>query len=326
MSPKKLSDTDQQEVVRLYRKTDETTSTLAKRFQVGNSTVSRILKRFIAEDEYGQLVRQKQRHGRNAHRSIDADNSVSEAVDAEVTPPMTVIASKPPADAATTEGQPSVRRRRRSSLSSASDERSTQTELLLVPKAEPDVQEEEPTFPARPILKRDRLAAADATDSADGEDFSTLREMYGSDIDFDDADDHDVDEDDLDDDDDSLLDGESEGLHARATSESVRVLPFAAAEFPRTCYLVVDKTGDLISPPLKDFSDLGTIPDLEEQQKTLPVFDNHRVARRFATNRFQRVIKVPDGQMLRKTRSHLEAKGITRLLLDGRVYSLSAPD
>jgi hypothetical protein len=72
---------------------------------------------------------------------------------------------------------------------------------------------------------------------------------------------------------------------------------------------------------MREFSDLGQIPAQEVQQRTLPVFDNHRVARRFS-NRTQRVIKVPDGRMLQKTCSQLQAKGITRLLIDGQVYSL----
>jgi hypothetical protein len=34
------------------------------------------------------------------------------------------------------------------------------------------------------------------------------------------------------------------------------------------------------------------------------------------------VIKLPDAQVLQKTSSHLQAKGITRLLIDGQVYAL----
>ncbi|MBC6430754.1 hypothetical protein FM036_07885 [Nostoc sp. HG1] len=91
---------------------------------------------------------------------------------------------------------------------------------------------------------------------------------------------------------------------------------------PKTCYLVIDRSSELITRPLKDFGDLGQIPSLETQQRTLPVFDNHRVAKRFSTKR-DRVIKVPDSKMLHKARTHLQAKGITRLLIDGQVYSLS---
>jgi hypothetical protein len=58
-----------------------------------------------------------------------------------------------------------------------------------------------------------------------------------------------------------------------------------------------------------------------EASQTLPIFDNHRVARRFS-RRNQRVIKVPDGQLLTKAQVYLQAKGIKHLLIDGHVYSL----
>ena len=105
------------------------------------------------------------------------------------------------------------------------------------------------------------------------------------------------------------------------SASDVDVLPLSEASLPKICYLVVDRSAELIARPLREFSDLGRIPGSEIQERTLPVFENHKVARRFS-NRSQRVIKVPDGQMLQKTCSHLQAKGITRLLIDGQVYSL----
>jgi hypothetical protein len=38
------------------------------------------------------------------------------------------------------------------------------------------------------------------------------------------------------------------------------------------------------------------------------VFNNHRVARRFS-RRNQRVVKIPDGSVIRKTQPYLQAKG-----------------
>jgi SOS response regulatory protein OraA/RecX len=84
---------------------------------------------------------------------------------------------------------------------------------------------------------------------------------------------------------------------------------------------VVDRSSELITRPLKDFADLGQIPEEEILAKTLPIFDNHRVAKRF-TRRMQRVVKVPDSRMLQKVSPYLQAKGITRVLIDGNVYSL----
>ena len=147
-------------------------------------------------------------------------------------------------------------------------------------------------------------------------DVVALGEMLGEDID-------DVDDDyDYEDDWDAETEENIAYPHAGIGNLDIQILPLADASFPRTCYLVIDRSSELITRPLEDFADLGTIPEEEIQQRTLPVFDNHRVARRFSHRR-ERVIKVPDGRMLQKTSSYLEAKGITRLLIDGQVYSLS---
>jgi len=128
------------------------------------------------------------------------------------------------------------------------------------------------------------------------------------------------DEDYLDDDEDD--DEPTRMVKRRSPSNAlIQVLPLSEANLPKTCYLVIDRLSELITRPLKEFGNLGQIPTQETNQKTLPVFDNHRVARRFSTKR-DRVIKVPDSKMFQKACSHLQAKGITRLLVDGQVYSL----
>lgn len=115
-------------------------------------------------------------------------------------------------------------------------------------------------------------------------------------------------------------------LRRRAAAEElVQIQPLSEANLSRMLYLVIDRTADLITMPMVFFRDLGQLPAEEEEKKTLPVFENHRVARRFS-QRNQRVIKVPDGQLISKTASWLEAKGITRCLLDGQVYSLESSD
>jgi transposase-like protein len=141
------------------------------------------------------------------------------------------------------------------------------------------------------------------------------------------ADDEDSDDDDDfdegdDGDDDIDLEGfvEGDGIHL-SSKTLVEVMPFAEAVLPRTCYLVIDRTAELVTRPLKDFGELGQIPEAEIQSRTLPIFDNHRIARRFS-HRNQRIIKVPDADMLKKTSTQLSAKGITRLLVNGHLYSL----
>ena len=53
---RKLTESDKHEILKLYRETAETTSTLADRYGVSNSTISRLLKSTLPEDEYEYLV------------------------------------------------------------------------------------------------------------------------------------------------------------------------------------------------------------------------------------------------------------------------------
>ncbi|WP_319418731.1 hypothetical protein [Pleurocapsa sp. FMAR1] len=171
------------------------------------------------------------------------------------------------------------------------------------------------------ILKADRVDLEDEDgdddDDDNGVDIITLKEMLGEDL-------EDI-NDDNDDDDDDWEDDNEDGItyHSKSSNLSdVQILPLSQASFPRTCYLVIDRSAELIVKPLADFADLGAIPQAEVRETTLPVFDNHRIAKRFSHRR-ERVIKVPDGRMLQKTSHYLQNKGITRLLIDGQIYSLS---
>uniref|UniRef100_UPI00286D32D5 transposase n=1 Tax=Chamaesiphon sp. OTE_75_metabat_556 TaxID=2964692 RepID=UPI00286D32D5 len=59
MSSKKITDADKLEIVDLYRQTGDTTASLASRYGVSNSTISRLLKTSIPEAEYEVLIQQK---------------------------------------------------------------------------------------------------------------------------------------------------------------------------------------------------------------------------------------------------------------------------
>jgi len=48
------------------------------------------------------------------------------------------------------------------------------------------------------------------------------------------------------------------------------------ATLPKLCYFSIDRASELITRPPREFGDLGQIPTQEIQQRTLPVFDNHR--------------------------------------------------
>ena len=388
MTPRKLSESDKQNILHLYRHPGETTTTLAERYGVSNTTISRVLKSLLPEQEYEALVQQKRAARPQAGFAEFAaelafeDESVDESEEAiavpEVAQPVSTVTAvaalveavveveDQPAEVGTSETAvetvaveaepieavappvtkpaiaPPIKRRQRKRSSEAEEAEAAELEapevmeaqlqLLDIPVAVPEVEKKQPKAP--PIVK----AATTPSEAADDE---IAREILSENLqdraaelmdledEDDDLDDDDLDDDDLDDLDDEDEDDDDEGdlddgsfMAPQLQAKSfVRVLPLAEASIPKTFYLVVDRMAELITRPLRDFGDLGQIPTEEIQAKTLPIFDNHRVARRFS-KRNQRVIKVPDGRMLPKVSGYLQAKGITRLLIDGQVYSL----
>ncbi|MDF0554820.1 hypothetical protein [Kamptonema sp. UHCC 0994] len=315
MTPTKLSESDKHEILGLYRHSEENTITLAKRYGVSSSTVRRILQSALSEAEYDALVQQKQKRLPHSQSSISQPTvrDVDEPVDSNLPESGYLGVSDPIPNSKL------IRKR---------------TMATPETRATIDIRE---IIPRR--LDTSELPEEDAAEFAD-DDYGTgarnLGEMLGDEgpleaeefTDFDedeDEEDDDLDDfgsDDLEDDDFEGMASSNPGISIQLRSKTLlQVLPLSEASLPKICYLVVDRAAELITRPLKAFGELGQIPPEEIREKTLPVFDNHRVARRFST-RNQRVFKVPDGQLLQKTAPYLQAKGITRLLIDGQVYSL----
>lgn len=354
MSPRKLTEDDKQEILQLYRNSEATTSTLATRYEVSSSTISRFLKNKLTSSEYEELIQEKRlarthkgektsEEGKKAKASSQPKKQPKSKSKAKQKKEESVVEPIPGLEVPQldTESQPIPprRRRRRSTVNSESTEPETianQTNDL-----EESFQEQQPSeliidhksnglpkivvsdakvvaIPKsdRPILKINRDEDNEDDDEDDDElDIITLKEMLGEDLE--DINDEDDDEDDEDDDDDESI----TFPQSSSSLSDVQIRPLSQASLPRICYLVIDRSAELIVKPLADFADLGAIPQEEVKQRTLPVFDNHRIAKRFSHRR-ERVIKVPDGRMLQKTSHHLHNKGITRLLIDGQIYSL----
>lgn len=331
---RKLTDPDKQEILKLYRETAETTSTLAERYGVSNSTISRLLKSTLPEDEYEYLVSLKRAartpEGRaqvsyeqlpllsqpekEPEKELPSQEKATPRLKLpEISPPKPVEEERHLDEDEEEDFTPSMRRVRRRSSAEEKPKLRAAKRLEIVETKPPEIA----SIPS-PILKDEHPEA------------TVIAQMLGEDLldesedlsDLEDDLDEDDYEDDYEDEEEDLEDSTPLVTRRRASEAPVQVLPFSAAQLPKSCYLVIDRSSELITRPLKDFGDLGQIPNLETLQKTLPVFDNHRVAKRFSTKR-DRVIKVPDSKVLHKASTHLQAKGITRLLIDGQVYSLS---
>lgn len=335
MPPKKLSESDKQEILDRYCHSDETTVTLASQYGVSTSTISRILKQSLPEDEYEALVQQK-RYGSRLQPEqemlpgldVDAATDLDSEFDEDDLEPVL----------------PQRRQRKRSSSGTISAEQlaaslAQLSQLELAPSMKrveplepldptealdlpPDPPVTEPIKPNKPIKKSSLVTPEELVELEDElDDEEDLQDE--SDLDDEDEldDDDDLDaEDDLEDDFDEADGNLGESIPFRPI-EKLQILPLTDAPIPRTCYVVVDRSSELITRPLKDFANLGQISTEEVQERTLPIFDNHRVAKRFL-RRMQRIVKVPDGRIFQKVQPYLQAKGITHLLIDGQVYSL----
>lgn len=108
------------------------------------------------------------------------------------------------------------------------------------------------------------------------------------------------------------------GLQERS---AVVCQPLESAPLPASLYMLVDKTVELQARPLSDFPELGALPDDEQARQALVVFANPRQAKR-QCGRTQRVIKMPDSQVIQRTATYLVGQGITRVVLEGALYAL----
>jgi hypothetical protein len=336
MAPKKLTAADKKSILTLYREPEETTSTLADRFGVSNSTISRLLKASLPEKEYGRLIQQKRSTADKSGNAsaatkpekTDKPSAPKTKAKEKATPaseptqsekPAPVLKPKDPApqpepeptpEPTTSEKPTPVKRTRRRSRT---DSEETAAQLELPTQDEPLESEQSPT--EAPAADEADLAADMEQDVAEDisadwdDDVSSLGDDYE-----DDEDDEDYDEEG------ETWDGEEEG--AAPHLEKLEITPLTDASLPSLCYVVVERSSsELVALPLRTFAHLGEIPEAEGESRTLPVFDNHRVARRFS-RRNQRVVKLPDGGLLQTTSPYLMAKGITRLLIDGQVFAL----
>ncbi|CCI07183.1 MULTISPECIES: helix-turn-helix domain-containing protein [Microcystis] len=292
MSPRKLTDATKKEILKLYRETEATTSTLAERYGVSSSTVSRFLKNSFSGEEYEQLIQKKRlaRNGRGLEEEEPAADLPEKAIE--------VISVRAAQIAAKDEQafEPPI----------ASVEQLT---LLMDTVYPPEADNPEDTE-----INGDKTLETANLSEFFVEAIEEEEEEDELDEDWDEEEDEDEDEE----------EGELADSYLGPTivkTAQLQILPLSAAAFPKTCYLVIDRAAELITRPLKDFAELGKVPPQEIQQRTLPIFESHRIARRFS-KRKEKVIKVPDGRLIEKAHAQLEAKGITRLLMDGRIYAL----
>ncbi len=330
MARSKLSDAEKQELILLFRDTPQATLQLAERFGVSVSTVTRVLKTVMSDAEYVGLLQAKRQPREEPSAEIKPEEAQLPLIPEPVLPPVVVQQEERPVlEEVVLEAEPLVeipaplptpeepivatpaKRGRKKAVTTAEPTKTTRkltapakgrrkvteppvaavTEILVVPVSE---------VVERIVALEEPIVAPTVVDPVDPVDSATV-----------------------------VID-EIPALEDLAIDQPIiepdppqpplEVLPYHLIPLPDTCYLVVDRWSELIVRPLKDFNFLENLAPQDAEALTLPVFDNHRWAKRFS-NRFQRVLKVPT-HLLDITRTYLMHRGITRLLVGRQVFAL----
>jgi len=297
MTSSKLSPTEKQKVIHRYRQPGETTITLAEAFGVSPSTIGRVIRQGIPRQEYEELVDQKKRQTRFKPGAASESTTTTDTHQ-----PVLVETAK--GTKVPTKVAPQL-----------APDRSAQLELLDKDAGESEYQETE-VFQTTGARSEDSMLAYN-----DYYDNSLDDDLEASDFPRDDLEGEFEAEEELGDFEDEEDEGQRLTPSVAPPAANLQIRPLTGTVVPKICYIVVDRMAELITRPLQDFGELGQIPETEIDAKTLPIFDNHRMAKRFSKHN-QWVIRIPDGQVFQKVTPSLQAKGITRLLIDGCIYTL----
>jgi len=91
--------------------------------------------------------------------------------------------------------------------------------------------------------------------------------------------------------------------------------------FPEILYMLVDKKVEIEPKLICELPEWSFLPEIELQRRAILLFFNQRTAKRNCS-RNQRVIKIPNTNILRLYKTYLLDKGITRLILEDELISL----
>ena len=106
-----------------------------------------------------------------------------------------------------------------------------------------------------------------------------------------------------------------------STQKDLSSIPITEIDFPKTVFMVVDKKIELEVKYLKDYPDWQFLSNEDLNRKTIEIFDDLKVAKRFC-NKEQKVIKVPNTNVFKIVAPILLSKGISRIVNSDKLISL----
>ena len=106
-----------------------------------------------------------------------------------------------------------------------------------------------------------------------------------------------------------------------ATRRELSSIPISEINFPEMVYMIVDKNIELEIKLLKDYPQWDFLPDSDLNRKTIEIFNDIKVAKRFCKKE-QKVIKVPNTDVFRIAAPMLISKGISRIVSSEQLIAL----
>ena len=98
-------------------------------------------------------------------------------------------------------------------------------------------------------------------------------------------------------------------------------IPIAEINFPKIVYMIVDKNIELEIKLLKDFPQWDFLPNRDLNRKTIEIFNDIKVAKRFCKKE-QKVIKVPNTDVFRIAAPILISRGISRIVSSEQLIAI----
>ena len=98
-------------------------------------------------------------------------------------------------------------------------------------------------------------------------------------------------------------------------------IPITEIDFPNIVFMIVDKNIELEVKLLKDYPDWQFLPLDDLERKTIEIFYELKIAKRFCTKE-QKVIKVPNPDVLRIVSPILLSRGISRIVSSDKLIAL----
>ena len=98
-------------------------------------------------------------------------------------------------------------------------------------------------------------------------------------------------------------------------------IPLEEVDFPKLIYMIVDSKIELIIKMLKDYPEWDFLPEDDLNRKTIEIYYDLKNAKRNC-GRDQKVIKVPNTNVLKIVSPILLSRGISRILAEDKLISI----